>query len=196
MTFRATSSPVNSSYRYADDVQFIHTCHPDAVLHLKNRIEETLVVADLWFAQNSLKINPTKTDFTIVHTRQRRSVGTFSIQFAGSADIQASQSVKTLGLVVDQNLRESHVSAVVRRCYASICGISKFSRQLTESVKKRLIESLVFPHLYYCLTVWGQCCQKYRGETLKFWPQKPLDPSRFFRIPSKKPEATISYEKA
>lgn len=149
---------------YADDVQFIHTCHPKDLTQLKERIEESLKIADAWFSQNSLKINPTKTDFMLVHTHQRRSVGTFSIDF-DSSTIHPSQSLKTLGVVVDKNLTwEAHVSAVIKRCYACICGLSKFSQKLTESVKKRLIEALVFPHLMYCLTVWGSCskAQRYR----------------------------------
>ena len=122
------------------------------------------MVADSWFSQNSLKINPTKTDFMLVHTRQRRTVGTFSIDF-GSSTVQPSQSVKILGVTMDKNLSwESHVSTVVKRCYACICGLSKFSNKLTKNVKKSLFEALVFPHLQYCLTVWGSCSstQRYR----------------------------------
>ena len=71
-------------------------------------------------------------------------------------------------MILDRHLVwESHVSAVVKRCYACICGISKFSRQLTHNVKKRLIECLVFPHVYYCLTVWGGCSQAQRYRVQK-----------------------------
>ena len=149
---------------YADDVQFIHTCHPSSLRQLKKDIEKGLTIADSWFSQNSLRINPAKTDFMLVHSQQRRSMGTFSIDF-GSSTIQPSQSVKVLGVIVDKNMTwESHVSTVIKRCYACICGLSKFSRRLTENVKKSLIEALVFPHLLYCLTVWGSCssAQKYR----------------------------------
>ena len=56
------------------------------------------------------------------------------------------------------------VLTVIKRCYACICGLSKFSTKADKSVKKKLIEALVFPHLQYCLTVWGSCsiAQKYR----------------------------------
>ena len=149
---------------YADDVQFIHTAHPSALHELKHRIEKSLSIADSWFSQNSLKINPTKTDFMFVHTRQRRSVGSFSVDF-GTSSIQASQSVKVLGVTMDKNLSwEPQVSSVIKRCYACICGLSKFSQKLSKNVKKKLIEALVFPHLQYCLTVWGSCniAQRYR----------------------------------
>ena len=121
---------------YADDVQFIHSCPPNALTQLKHRIQGSLMVADSWFSQNSLKINPTKTDFMLVHTRQRRTVGNFSIDF-GSSTIQPSQSVKILGVTMDKNLSwESHVSTVVKRCYACICGLSKFSNKLTKNEKR------------------------------------------------------------
>ena len=149
---------------YADDVQFIHASHQNDLTQLKHSIEENLSLADSWFSQNSLKINPTKTDFMLVHTQQRRSLATFPINF-GPSSIQPSQSVKTLGIVMDKNLTwEPHVSTVIKRCYACICGLSKFSQRLTQNVRKTLIESLVFPHLRYCLTVWGSCnsAQRYR----------------------------------
>ena len=65
---------------------------------------------------------------------------------------------------------EAHVSLVVRRCYATLRGLSKLSHSLTYDVKKFLIESLVIPHIMYCITVWGGC-----GATQKKRVQKVLN---------------------
>ena len=45
----------------------------------------------------------------------------------------------------------------MKRCYATLHGLSKFCHGLSTEVKKLLIEALVFPHILYCLTVWGGC---------------------------------------
>ena len=57
---------------YADDVQLIDSEEPCNVELLQTRIESTLAIALAWFTQNSLKINPTKTEFLILKTRGRK----------------------------------------------------------------------------------------------------------------------------
>ena len=57
---------------HADDVQILHSENPSNVIELQNRMEYTLLKAQksAWFNQNRLKINPTKTDIIVVHSRQ------------------------------------------------------------------------------------------------------------------------------
>ena len=153
---------------YADDTQFIHSCNVADLPDLQYRVEASLRVASAWFGENSLCINPAKTDVMVVRCKQQRADITFSINF-GNAVIHPSTSVKVLGVAVDCNLTwASHVSLVVRRCYAIMSGLSKLSHRLSSDVKRFLIESLVFPHILYCLTVYGACgtVQRHRLQKL------------------------------
>ena len=121
---------------YADDVQFIHSCKPCNISDLKQSVESTLKVAHAWFVTNSLKLNPTKTELMVVKTRQRQTPTSFTVSF-NNATLVPCNSVKLLGIVVDDRLTwESHVSLVVRRCYATLRGLSKLSHSLTHDVKK------------------------------------------------------------
>ena len=142
---------------YADDIQFIHSCEPCNIPALKQNVEDTLKVAHVWFVANSLKLNPNKTEILLVKTRQRQTPDSFSITFNGTT-LVPSANAKILGIIVDGHLTwESHVSLVVRRCYAALRGLSKMSHSLSRDVKKFLIEALVIPHIMYCITVWGGC---------------------------------------
>ena len=85
---------------YADDTQFIHHCNPMDLPDLKCRVEASLEVASAWFAENSLRINPAKTDVMLVKCRQRRTNVDFSVDFE-STTIHPSSSVKILGMSVD-----------------------------------------------------------------------------------------------
>ena len=58
----------------------------------------------------------------------------------------------------------------MRRSYAIISGLGKMSRRLPSEVKRFLIETLVFPHILYCLTVYGAC-----GVTQRHRLQKVLN---------------------
>ena len=142
---------------YADDIQFIHSCKPCNVTTLKQNVEDTLKAAHAWFVDNSLKLNPSKTELVLIKTRQRRIPDSFSVTFNGTTLVPTTK-VKLLGVIVDAHLTwEAHVSLVVRRCYATLRGLSKLAYCLSYDVKKFLVESLVIPHIMYCITVWGGC---------------------------------------
>ena len=91
----------------------------------------------------------------------------FSIT-VGDSLIEPSPSTKILGMIVDSSLTfEGHISAVVKRCYATMGGLVKLSRSLPEKVKKMIVEALVFPHLTYCMTVWSGCDKTQRHRLQK-----------------------------
>ena len=149
---------------YADDAQFIDADAPANVGDLRARVESTLETVLNWFTQNRLKINPSKTDLLVVKSRRLHFDETFQIRF-GSQFIRPSPSVKVLGVVLDSCLNwEFQISAIVRRCYGILVGLAKLSHRLPRETKKVIIEGLVYPHIIYCLTVWGGCAktQKHR----------------------------------
>ena len=152
---------------YADDAQFLHRGLRQNTLELQGKVEATFKQAHTWFTHNSLKINPTKTDLMIVRPRQRRSPLQFSVRF-GDTDVKPSPTAKILGVVVDDGLNfDAHVTTVVKRCYATLGGLAKFSYRLPEQVKKMIVETLIFPHLSYCLSAWSGCNKLQRNRIQK-----------------------------
>ena len=149
--------PDSKIVMYADDVQFLHQSHPQNLVELQAHVESTVNTAQRWFVENRLKINPTKTDLALVKSQQRRGLPDFSVRF-GEALIHPSDTVKIMGVVVDSGLCfEAHISSVVRRCYATLGGLAKLTRKLPQSVKKMIVETLVFPHILYCSVVSSGC---------------------------------------
>ena len=149
---------------YADDVQFLHVAPPKRTLELKADVECTLGIASQWFVQNCLKINPSKTELLLIKSRRRRLDTDFNVQF-DNAMIHPYPTTKILGVVVDSELTfQPHVTAVIRRCYATLGGMSKSARGLPREVKKLIVEMLIFPHIRYCMSVWSGCgaVQRYR----------------------------------
>ena len=108
---------------YADDVQCLHLDKPDNLLTLQTSVENTMNDAKRWFAENSLKINPAKTDFVLIKHKQRRNIPDLEVQF-DDVKIKPSTSVKVLGMMIDSDLSfDEHVSLVIRRSYATHRGI-------------------------------------------------------------------------
>ena len=61
-----------------------------------------------------------------------------------------------LGVTLDQSLSwEEHISTVAKKCFSTLVCLYKIRHHLTPEARKLLIQSHVFPHILYCLSVWG-----------------------------------------
>ena len=147
---------------YADDTQLLDHSPPtvDGLSGLKVRVEESILHLQNWFQANSLKMNPTKTFFNIIGTKATlKKVKDFHITLSGSK-IYPCQNVKILGVLLDQHLTwEPHIAMVVRRCNAILSSLYKIRHHFTPEALKLLIHAHVFPHIQYCLSVWGGAAQ-------------------------------------
>ena len=168
--------PCGKLVMYADDTQFLTTCNQANLGEHSADLEAMLGVVQAWYNQNSLRINPNMTELILFGANCTTD---FSIQFAGALEKKSTEKVKILGVVVDSRLQwVDHVSLVVRRCYSTLSGLAKFSHRLPSSVKRLIVQSLVFPHIVYCVSVWGGC-----NKTQKHRVQKKIStmPHRLFR---------------
>jgi hypothetical protein len=138
-----------------------------------------------WFTQNRLKINPSKTEFMLLKSRRSKTASIFSIRF-GSSEITPVPSVKVLGVTVDSNLVwDRHVSRTLQRCYSVLIGLARIRRRIPRQTRQLLIEALVFPHLQYCMSVWGGCAvtlQKRLQKCINFGVRIVTDLSRRDRV--------------
>ena len=142
---------------YADDAQFLDSDLSQNLPQLKHRVESTLSVALRWFTQNRLKINPTKTDMIILKSSRTSTDLNITARF-GNTNITSVQSAKILGVTIDSCLSwERHISVVVRRCNCVLIGLARMQSRIPRETKRLLVEALVFPHLRYCMSVWGSC---------------------------------------
>ena len=141
---------------YADDTQFLDADYPLNIQALKSRVENSLSVALKWSVQNRLKINPAKTEMVTLRSRHLH-VENFSVYF-GDDKISPSDSVRVLGVTIDSHLTwVDHISSIVRRCYCVLVGLARMRHKLPKCTRRLLVEALVFPHLRYCMNVWGSC---------------------------------------
>ena len=151
---------------YADDTQLLDSATPNAVglSNLKARVEESIHCLQNWFQSNSLKMNPNKTDFMLAGTKPSlKKVNSFHITTSGT-DIYPSSSVKVLGVLLDQHLTwEPHISSVVRRCNAILVSLFKIRHHFTPELLKLLVQAHVFPHILYCLSIWGGAAECHLG---------------------------------
>ena len=159
---------------YADDTQLLDHSPPTTIglSQLRSRVEQSILDLQLWFQANSLKMNPKNTFITLVRTQQSlKKAESFHVTLSGQY-IHPSKTVKIMGVLLDRHLTwDSHISMTVRRCNSILASLYKTRHHFTPDVLKLLVQAHVFPHIHYCLSVWGGAakCQLQRVQkTLNF----------------------------
>ena len=155
---------------YADDTQLLHSSSTDinSLTCLKTTVETDLIMLSKWFRHNGLKINPKKTDFTLLGTTSHtKRASTLSVVFEGE-ELKKSECIKILGVHIDQNIPwVTQTSHVVKRCFGTLLAINKLKDVLPKTTVKTLVQSLVFPHFLYCLPAWAPHTEKQRKRVEK-----------------------------
>ena len=72
--------------------------------------------------------------------------------------IPRNKKVKYLGVWIDDELKwNEHIMAVRRRCLRGLDKLRRLREVLPVSIKKKLYNALVLPHLDYCCVLWQEC---------------------------------------
>ena len=148
---------------YADDTQLLDSSRPDSesLSQLKIRLQESMAAVHNWFRDNSLKTNASKNDFILLGTKQSlQKTSDFTFTFSEST-FQSSNTIKLLGVTLDQSLTwDRHISSVVRRCNGILVSLNRFRRHFTTEALITIIQAHVFSQIIYCLPVWGGAAEK------------------------------------
>jgi hypothetical protein len=117
-------------------------------------MEKCLAEIRMWMLRHLLKINDSKTELVVfVNIQQQRFLEespVLSLEL-GDSTIQASDSVRNLGVVFDSQLKcDSRVSAVVKSCNFHLCQISRIRRYISDDACRLAVLALVSSRLDYC----------------------------------------------
>ena len=140
-----------SYHLYADDTQiYISFASKDSGTNLQS-LSLTLDTVHSWFTSNRLTLNPAKTEFLIIGTRQQRAkLVSTTLNFADT-QLDPVPSARNLGVVFDSEMSlESHISKVCQTSYLHIRQIRKVRHLLDLNSAILIANSLVSSRLDYC----------------------------------------------
>lgn len=115
-------------------------------------IESCLVAVQSWMWSNMLKLNPDKTEFILLGSKQHLSkLSRFCpVSILGSR-LNPSNKVKNLGVVFDSHMSLSnHISSVCRSCYYHIRDLNRMRKAISKNVATMLANALVSSRVDYC----------------------------------------------
>ena len=139
---------------YADDTTLycnINNANSDIILN-----NELCKISD-WLSSNKLSLNVKKTKYMVFHTPQKRVI--YPILKLNNANIERVSQFNFLGVVLASTLKWNkhigHVSFKVSR----VIGVLFRLKHIYTQVLLTLYNTVILPHLSYCILVWGSKIQ-------------------------------------
>ena len=145
-----------NSVMYADDTTLTST-----VSNFRNNSKpvETSINAELlkineWLQINKLSLNINKSKFMIFQKIDKEmEVLTLKVDYI---NIERVKEFNFLGLMIDANLNwKKHIAKVSNACSQKIGILNKLKHVLSLEIKTLLYNSLILPHISYCITACG-----------------------------------------
>ena len=134
---------------FADDGYYyvLNKTKEGAIMELETKLKR----ATDWLTASGMKVNITKTEFTVFH----KSLNTAGRIRIGVELIDAKQEMGVLGIVFDSRLEwTKQVDKSILRARQSSQALKRIRNYFSEAEKNKLITSLVFSRMYYGSEIW------------------------------------------
>jgi len=147
-----------SSYHlYADDLQIYLSSKvsdwPTAVHH----INHDLTMIESWASDNFLNLNPDKCQCLVIGMPKsvarvlNMNADHLSVQLSSKSIPYERESVRNLGVLFDSSLSwHHHTTFICNKIYSCLHPLKRLKYILPQSIKAKLVESLISPVADYC----------------------------------------------
>jgi len=121
-----------------------------------------------WMNVNKLSVNVSKTNYVIFRSKRNKIPSNICNLFLDGTVIERVSSVRFLGVILDETLSWlPHINHVKNKVAKGMGIISKARKCLKSKTLLSLYYSFIYPHLIYCIEVWGCTCKTYLIPILK-----------------------------
>ena len=135
---------------YADDTQiYFSVLEPNQG---REKFQEVYSAVENWMYRRKLKLNSGKTEIMLVGSQTKVSLlSNFTEMTVGTSTVTLSQKVRSLGVIVDQNLTlKPQLNNTKRKAIYNLMNISRISKFINESSRMKLVHGLVFSVIDFC----------------------------------------------
>ena len=148
-------SRVFSMLMYADDTTLycnINNANSDIILN------NELCKISNWLSSNKLSLNVKKTKYMVFHSPQKRVM--YPTLKLNNANIERVFQFNFLGVVLASTLKwDKHIGHVSLKVSRVIGVLFRLKHIYPQEVLLTLYNTLILPHLSYCILVWGSKIQ-------------------------------------
>src|SRR6218665_897765 len=143
------------SHSYADDVQSYKHCSASGAASAIRTMSQATDALNAWMSSNRLLLNPHKTQYIWLGTRQQLDKLDSESLSAEFPPFLFSSSVRDLGVILDHELSFGElITALTRSCYYHLCQFRVVSRSLSSSSASTLVHAFIANRLDYCSSLY------------------------------------------
>ena len=137
---------------YADD-NTTYTVEKDIMELLKTLESETLSVLN-WFRINEMKPNQGKCHLLVADINHKY-YSSNSYIYLDNAFLESEESVKLLGIKIDQNLNfEENINSVLKEGNKKLHALMRIEKYLDQDKKRLIMKTFIESQFNYCPLVW------------------------------------------
>ena len=154
----AEASDMFNFIMYADDTTLISTISTFSDNTNNDNVEASLNAELLkineWLQINKLSLNISKSKYMIFQ-KVDKDVQHLTLNI-DNTNIERVYEFNFLGLILDANLNwKKHLGKISNQCSKKIGILNKLKHTLPQEIKIILYNSLILPHINYCIMAWG-----------------------------------------
>jgi hypothetical protein len=139
---------------YADDVQLMISTSPGDLPQAVTMMESCIEAVHKWLCTMRLTLNASKTEVILLGNKKTRNKCTFHGIHVDGALIVPTDKVRSLGVIIDDNLTmESHVTKIRSTAFSRLHLIARVRKSLRPQECTLLVKSLVVSNTMYCASL-------------------------------------------
>ena len=132
-----------------------------------NTMNEEMVKIVEWLHVNKLSLNLKKTHF-IIFRKARKKVEVSQNIIIDNVIISRTNKTKFLGVIIDELLSfQQHIMYIKAKVAFGLVILYKTKKYLHQKTLTQLYNAFIYPHLTYCIPVWGNACKTYLDPLVK-----------------------------
>lgn len=138
---------------YADDTCIFY--YGNSIDSIISEAQSDLDVLNVWFQQNLLTINATKTNY-MVFAAKNKKIGNHITLKINDQQINKVNEEKYLGLILDSKMTWlPHIQKIKTKLTSLTGALRSIARCLPPQVRYTIYNALVKPHIDYLIEAWG-----------------------------------------
>ena len=152
----SSTTPNRNCIQYADDSTLYRSCKINKKYTCIKELEKDLNSIAKWSVETNLVITTGRTKFILIASKQllaRHKLKDEQLQniCCNNTEIERVTEWKLLCVTIDENLTlNNHISKILKDSYSLLSILKKLKWYTSQSVRKQLVELLIFLRLDYC----------------------------------------------
>ena len=139
---------------YADDTTFIADLDNIPKKEQERKINSELQIINLWLKSNKLSLNCKKSKFIVFYKPPRKTV--IPELLIDNEKICCVDEFNFLGLTITKHLSwKKHIDKISNKISKIIGVLNKLKFIIPDQILLTIYNSLILPHLNYCILAWG-----------------------------------------